>query len=65
MLSAGLAVVSLMLIALLPRQTALGGIIYALMGPLHGWNGYQGGAAQARIKERKLAVALNEDKPVA
>ena len=35
------------------------------MGPLHGWNGYQGGAAQARIKERKLAVALNEDKPVA
>jgi uncharacterized membrane protein len=65
MLSAGLAVVSLILVALLPHQTAWAGIIYALMGPLHAWNGYQGGAAQARIKERELAVALNEDKPVA
>jgi uncharacterized membrane protein len=65
MLSAGLAVVSLLLIWLLPRHTAFAGMIYALMGPLHGWNGYQSGAAQARIKERELAVHLNEDKPVA
>jgi uncharacterized membrane protein len=63
MLSAGLAVVSLILVALMPRQTACAGIIYALMGPLHAWNGYQGGAAQARIKERQLAVTLNEDTP--
>ena len=65
MLSAGLAVVSLILVALLPHQTAWAGIIYALMGPLHGWNGYQGGQAQARLKERELAVSLREDKPVA
>ena len=65
MLSAGLGVVSLILVWLMPNQTAWAGIIYALMGPLHAWNGYQGGAAQARIKERELAVALNEDKPVA
>jgi hypothetical protein len=57
--------VSLILVALLPHQTAWAGIIYALMGPLHGWNGYRGGQAQARIKERQLALSLNEDKPVA
>jgi uncharacterized membrane protein len=65
MLSAGLAAVSLFLVWLMPTQTAWAGIIYALMGPLHAWNGYQGGAAQARIKERQLAVGLNEEKPVA
>jgi uncharacterized membrane protein len=65
MLSAGLAVVSLILIALLPRQTAWAGIIYALMGPLHGWNGYRGGRAQAEIKERQLAMSLSGDKPTA
>src|SRR5687768_1939577 len=65
MLSAGLAAVSLFLVWLMPTQTAWAGMIYALMGPLHAWNGFQGGAAQARIKERELAVHLNEDKPVA
>jgi hypothetical protein len=64
-LSAGLAVASLLLVWMLPNQPAWGGIIYSLMGPLHGWNGYAGGAAQARMKERQLAVSLNEDKPVA
>lgn len=65
MLSAGLAVVSLALVWLMPSQTAWAGIVYALMGPLHGWNGYRGGLEQARIKERQLAVSLSEDKPVA
>jgi uncharacterized membrane protein len=65
MLSAGLGVVSLLLVWLMPTQTAWAGIIYALMGPLHAWNGYQGGQAQARIQERQLAVSLNEDKPIA
>ena len=65
MLSAGLAAGSLILIWLLPGQPAWAGMIYGLMGPLHAWNGYQGGAAQARLKERELAVSLNEDKPVA
>jgi uncharacterized membrane protein len=50
-LSAALAVVSLLLVWLLPKQTAYAGIIYALMGPLHGWNGYLGGRAQAALTE--------------
>ncbi len=65
MLSAGLAVASLLLVWLMPRQPAWGGMIYTLMGPLHAWNGYQSGAAQARMKERELAVNLREDQPVA
>lgn len=65
MLSAGLAVVSLLLVWLMPTQTAWAGIVYALMGPLHGWNGYRGGVEQGRIKERQLGVSLSEDKPVA
>ncbi len=65
MLSASLAVASLLLIWLLPRQPFWGGIIYMLMGPLHAWNGFAGGAAQARIKERQLAVSLSEDNRVA
>jgi uncharacterized membrane protein len=28
------------------------GILYALMGPLHGWNGYQAGKAHARIRKQ-------------
>ncbi|HUR21308.1 MAG TPA: TMEM175 family protein [Vicinamibacterales bacterium] len=65
MLSAGLAVASLILVWLMPRQTFFAGIIYSLMGPLHAWNGFRGGAAQSRIKERQLAVSRYEDNPVA
>lgn len=60
MLSASLAVISLLLVWLMPRQTAYAGLVYALMGPLHGWNGYRGGAEQARIKARELGVSLSE-----
>ena len=49
LLSAGLAVASLTLVFLLPSQTAYAGMIYGLMGPLHGWNGYRGGRAQAQL----------------
>lgn len=63
MVSAGLGVVSLLLVWLMPRQTAWAGIVYALMGPLHGWNGYQGGQAQARMKALALGASLREDKP--
>ena len=65
MLSAGIAIASLLLVWVMPRQPAWAGMIYGLMGPLHAWNGYAGGAAQARIKERELAVHLSEDKPIA
>jgi hypothetical protein len=57
MLSAGLAVTSLLLVWLMPTQPAWGGIVYALMGPLHGWNGYAGGAAQARMQARQRSHA--------
>jgi uncharacterized membrane protein len=49
LLSFGLAVVSLILLALMPHQSAYAGIIYALMGPLHGWNGYRSGKAIAKL----------------
>ena len=55
MLSAGLAIASLLLVWLMPNQPAFGGMIYGLMGPLHAWNGFSGGAAQARMKEKPVA----------
>jgi len=48
-LSAGIAVVSLVLVAALPTQPAWGGIIYSMMGPAHGWNGYKAGRARDRF----------------
>jgi len=48
-LSAGIAAVSLVLVAL-PIPSAWSGLIYCLMGPAHGWNGYRAGRAQERLK---------------
>lgn len=48
-ISTALGVVSLILVALMPQQTAFAGILYGLMGPLHGWNGYQAGRAKAAL----------------
>ena len=48
-ISALLAVVSLGLVFAVPQCPAFAGIIYSLMGPLHGWNGYRAGAAQAKL----------------
>ena len=49
-ISAGIAVVSLLLLWLVPSQSMWAGVIYGSMGPLHGWNGWMAGRAQARIK---------------
>jgi len=49
-ISALLAVVSLALVFALPRYPAFAGMIYGLMGPLHAWNGFRGGSAQAKLK---------------
>lgn len=49
MISTGLGVVSLMLVWLIPHQTAYAGMLYGLMGPLHGWNGYSAGRAKAAL----------------
>jgi uncharacterized membrane protein len=48
-ISAGIAVVSLLLLAVAPRQAMWAGIIYGSMGPLHGWNGYKAGQALSRL----------------
>src|SRR5262245_350555 len=45
-ISAALGVVSIALASVLPiRMMWLPGVLYGLMGPLHGWNGYRAGAA--------------------
>jgi uncharacterized membrane protein len=49
MISTGLGFVSLLLVWLIPHQTAYAGVVYGMMGPLHGWNGYQAGKAQAAL----------------
>jgi uncharacterized membrane protein len=49
-ISTGLGFVSLALVWLIPHQTAYAGMIYGLMGPLHGWNGYQAGKILTRLR---------------
>jgi len=49
-ISALLAVASLGLVFAIPQAPAFAGMIYGLMGPLHAWNGYRGGNAQAKLK---------------
>jgi uncharacterized membrane protein len=59
--SAGLAIVSLFLVWLKPNQTFYAGIVYGLMGPLHGWNGYQNGRAQERLAAIAPELAAESD----
>lgn len=47
LISTGLGVVSLVLVWLIPAHPGFGGIIYGLMGPLHGWNGHLSGKAKS------------------
>ena len=49
-LSTALGVISIALVGVRGDLAFLGGIIYGLMGPLHAWNGYQQGKAQARLR---------------
>ena len=54
LVSTSIAVASILLALVLPdRQMGFAGMIFAMMGPLHAWNGYAAGAALAR--ERKQA----------
>lgn len=48
--SAVLALISLALAVTLPdRWVWVAGVLYALMGPFHGWNGYRAGRTQAAL----------------
>jgi len=49
-ISAGIAVASLLLLAVVPSQSMWSGFIYMLMGPLQGWHGHRAGRAQARLR---------------
>ena len=46
-MSIGLASIALVLVN--RRWSGFAGMIYVLMGPLHAWNGYQAGKAQAQL----------------
>jgi uncharacterized membrane protein len=48
--SVAVALVSLLLVFVLPDQPAWAGMVYFFMGPLHAWNGYKAGAAQSKLK---------------
>jgi len=56
-ISAGLAVASIILVCAVPSQSMWGGLIYCLMGPLHAWNGHAAGSAQAKLRKASLAPA--------
>ena len=49
LISAGIAVTSLLILAV-GLEAMWAGLIYALMGPVHGVNGYMAGRAQDRLK---------------
>jgi len=49
-ISAALGVVSLVVVLIEPGLAFVAGIMFALMGPLQGWNGYRAGKAQAALR---------------
>jgi hypothetical protein len=49
-LSTALGVVSLGIVAMRPGLAGLSGMLYALMGPLHAWNGYRSGKAHEQLR---------------
>lgn len=48
LLSVGIGLRSLACAVALPRYPALSGLVFFLMGPVHGWNGYRTGLAVER-----------------
>jgi uncharacterized membrane protein len=58
-ISAGIAVASLLILAVAPRQAMWAGIIYGLMGPLHAWNGFRAGVAQAKLRAASAQVDIS------
>src|SRR5262245_31109268 len=56
LLSTLLGVVSMAIVLVRPELSYVAGMLYGLMGPLHAWNGYQGG--KAMDLERKKAAVL-------
>lgn len=55
-LTLALGLVSLLLATLMPREPMWSGLIFFLMGPLHGWNGWRTGVAIARLDTERAAA---------
>jgi uncharacterized membrane protein len=51
-ISMSLAVVSLAMLFALPKYPAIAGLLFALMGPLHAWNGYAAHKAHDALRKR-------------
>jgi hypothetical protein len=47
---------SIALVLVVPDIPALGGLVYFLMGPLHGWNGWRGAKAQGALRTPSTAA---------
>jgi hypothetical protein len=59
-ISMAIGLTSLVMAVLLPA--AFAGLIYFLMGPLHGWNGYKAGKAKAALAEPPaVPLPTNDD----
>jgi hypothetical protein len=56
LISMGLGLSSVSLAFISGSLVPVSGLLYFLMGPLHGWNGYVGGKAVA-LAEREAAAA--------
>ena len=61
-ISAGLGSLSLLLLWLIPGDTGVmsAGMLYFLMGPLHGWNGFMAGRAHKQLKTQLATEQLNK-----
>jgi hypothetical protein len=58
-ISMSLGAVSLALALASEALAPIAGFLYGLMGPLHAWNGYAGGKAQAKLAAAAQAPALD------
>lgn len=50
LITMSVGMLSIVIALALPTLPAIAGMLYWLMGPLHGWNGYQAGKAQQAVK---------------
>jgi uncharacterized membrane protein len=57
LISMSIGVVSMAIVLVSPKLSPIAGMIYALMGPLHGWNGYQGGKTMDLARKKAAAIA--------
>ncbi len=63
-MSTGLGVVSLVLALVLSENlVGISGMVFGLMGPLHGWNGYQVHKALDRLEKEQAVAAVAASEP--